>query len=100
VLFKELESDLGLGDYQVLNHRGIVHHLHVCGLVHLMLTHHGMDAVGAQARKVNIEIAMPSLSRRLETLRADLKRDQLERMFRHENNQRLRRKIQKYLLAA
>ena len=100
VLFKELEGDLGLGDYQVLTHRGIVHHLHLCGLVHIMLTHHGMDAVGAQARKANTEVALPSLSRRLDDLRAAIKRDQLERMFRHEKNHRLRRKIQKYLLAA
>jgi SRSO17 transposase len=100
VLFKELEGDLGLGDYQVLTHRGIVHHLHVCGLVHLMLTHHGMDAVGAQARKAKTEVALPSLSRRLETLRAALKRDQLERILRHEHDPQLRRKIETYLLAA
>jgi SRSO17 transposase len=100
VLFKELEGDLGLGDYQVLTHRGIVHHLHVCGLVHLMLTHHGMDAVGAKARKANLEVALPSLSCRLETLRAAIKQDQLERIVRHEKNQRLRRRIETYLLAA
>ncbi len=100
VLFKELEGDLGLGDYQVLTHRGIVHHLHVCGLVHLMLTHHGMDAVGAQARKANTEIALPSLNRRLESLRADVRRDQLERILRYEDNHCLRRKLENYMLAA
>lgn len=100
VLFKELEGDLGLGDYQVLTHRGIVHHLHVCGLVHLMLTHHGMNAVGAQARKANIEVALPPLRCRLDDLRAAIRRDQVERMLRHEDNHRLRRKIENYLLAA
>lgn len=100
VLFKELEGDLGLGDYQVLSHRGIVHHLHVCGLVHLMLTHHGMDAVGAQARKANAEVAWPPLNARLETFRTALKRDQLERILRHEKNPNLRRELKTYLLAA
>lgn len=100
VLFKELEGDLGLGDYQVLSHRGIVHHLHVCGRVHRMLTHPGMDAVGAQARKANTEVALPSLSHRLAALRAALRHDQLERLLRHENDHRLRRKLENYLLAA
>jgi hypothetical protein len=100
VLFKELEGDLGLGDYQVLTHLGIVHHLHLCGLVHVLLTHHSMDAVGAQARKANVEVILPTLSQRLETLRAALKRDQLERMLHHERNPKLRRKVRRYLLAA
>lgn len=100
VLFKELEGDLGLGDYQVLSHQGIVHHLHVCGLVHLLLTHHGMEAVGAKARKANTEVTLPSLRTRLDGLRAAIRRDQIERMLRHEDNHNLRRKIQNYLLAA
>lgn len=99
-LFKELKGDLGLGDYQVLSRRGIVHHLHVCGLVHLLPTHHGLDAVGAQARKANGEAALPPLSRRLETLRTALMQDQPERILHHENNPRLRRKFESYLLAA
>jgi len=100
VLFKELEGDLGLGDYQVLSHLGVVHHLHLCGLVHLLLTHHGMDAVGAQARKANTEVALPSLHQRLEDLRAAIRRDQFERMLHHEENTKLRRKLKTYLLAA
>lgn len=39
VLFKELHQDLGLGDYQMLAKDGIVHHLHICCLAHLLLTH-------------------------------------------------------------
>lgn len=100
VLFKELEGDLGLGDYQVLAHRGIVHHLHLCGLVHIMLTHHGMDAVGAQARKANTDVALPSLNQRLEVLRAAIRRDQIERIMKHECQPRLRKKLKTLLLAA
>jgi hypothetical protein len=100
VLFKELEGDLGLGDYQVLAHRGIVHHLHLCGLVHVMLTHHGMEAVGAQARKANTEVVLPSLSCRLETLRADIRRDQLARILKRDRHAKLPRRIKTLLLAA
>lgn len=100
VLFKELEGDLGLGDYQVLAHRGIVHHLHLCGLVHVMLTHHGMDAVGAQARKANTEVTLPSLSQRLEALRTAIRQDHIERMMRHAPDPKLRKKLETLLRAA
>lgn len=100
VLFKELECDLGLSHYQVQSRLGIVHHLHLCGLVHLMLTHHGMEAVGAQARKANTDVTLPSLRTRLESLRAEIKRDQFERIIRHGNGARLRRKLETYLMAA
>jgi hypothetical protein len=100
VMFKELECDLGLGDYSMLSHKGIVHHLHLCGLVHLLLTHHGMDAVGAKARKANTDVTLPSLRTRLETLRNEIKRDQLERMLGHDDHKRLRKKLRPYLMAA
>lgn len=100
VMFKELECDLGLGDYSMLSHKGIVHHLHLCGLVHLLLTHHGMEAVGAKARKANIDVTLPTLRNRLESLRNEIKRDQLERMLGHERNKPLRKKLRTYLLAA
>lgn len=100
VLFKELECDLGLGDYSMLSHKGIVHHLHLCGLVHLLLTHHGMDAVGAKARKANTDVTLPSLRTRLESLRTEIKRDQFERIIQHEKDNQLRRKLKTYLQAA
>ena len=100
VLFKELERELGLSDYQVLTHLGIVHHLHLCGLAHLMLTHHGMEAVGAQARKANTDVALPPLRTRFESFRAAVKCDQLRRMLSHEKNKTLCRKVKEFLMAA
>src|SRR5687768_770586 len=70
VLFKELAQDLGLGDYQMLAEDGIVHHLHVCGLAHLLLTHRSLEALGAQARKPNKQVTLPPMSSRLAELRA------------------------------
>src|SRR5262249_52389681 len=79
VLFKELRGSLGLGDYQVLPERGIRNHLHLCGLAHLLLTHHSLSAVGAQAKKEPKEVPLPPLSQRREALRDAVRREQIER---------------------
>jgi hypothetical protein len=99
-LFKELRSELGLGEYQVLSQRGILHHLHLCGLVHLLLTHHGMEAAGAQARKAQQRIVLPSLHSRLEALRHSIRCHEIRRILRHEPNTRRRKKLEQRLLAA
>jgi SRSO17 transposase len=99
-LFKELRSDLGLGEYQVLSREGILHHLHLCGLAHLLLTHHSLEAVAAQARKAHETIPLPSLNRRLESLRRALLTYQLTRILRHEKNRNRRKKLEQLLLAA
>jgi SRSO17 transposase len=100
ILFKELRNDLGLGEYQVLDEHAIVRHLHLCALAHLMLTHHAMEGAGAQARKAHTEVLLPPMSRRLEDLRLEIRRDQLRRLFRGTKNRRLRMKIEPYLMAA
>lgn len=97
VLFKELKGTLGLGAYQVLNERGIRHHLHLCGLAHLVLTHHSLKAVGAQARKAKKELSLPALPQRLEALRDDMRRDRVHRLVHKTRSKHLRRKLQTYL---
>ena len=101
VLFKELEVDLGLGDYQVLSEDGILKHLRLCCLAHLMLTHHALDGVGAQARKTNKPVRLPTMSQRLENLRGDVRREQIRRLFRQGgSHERVRQKVERYLRAA
>ena len=101
VLFKELEVDLGLGDYQMLSEEGILKHLHLCCLSHLALTHHSLEAVGAQARKANQEVRLPTMNQRLENLRSDLRREQIQRLFRQGGSHELvRQKVEQYLRAA
>jgi hypothetical protein len=70
VLFKELAQDVGLDDYQMLRTDGIVRHLHVCCLAHLLLTHQSIEGLGAQARKANKQVEMPPMSQRLAEPRA------------------------------
>jgi hypothetical protein len=100
VLFKELRSDLGLGDYQVLARAAIQKHLHLCGLAHLVLTHHGMDAVGAQARKANTTPALPRFRERLDDFRRAVRNEHLRRIIKGERHAKLRRKLDRYLRAA
>jgi len=113
VMFKELRSDLGLGDYQMLDERAIVRHVHLCGdpnrhpvrlgtpaLAHLLLTRHAMEGVGAQARKANQEVALPPMSIRRESLRTAIRRDQIRRLVGGRRHRTLRRKLEPYLLAA
>ena len=100
VLFKELVQDLGLGDYQMLTEDGIVHHLHVCCLAHLLLTHQSLKGLGEKARTVTKQVEIPPMSRRLACLRDRLARDQICRIVGGSQHARLRRKLCDYLLAA
>ena len=100
LMFKELQSHLGLGDYQVISQPAITRHLHLCALAHLLLTHHGMEAVGAQARKANTDVALPPMSQRLESLRTEIRREQIARLFKGERHGRLRARLMPYLMAA
>ncbi len=100
VLFKDLRGHLGLDDDQVLSKDAIQRHLHLCGLAHLLLTHHGMGAVGAQARKANVEVHLPTMSQRLSALRDDVQRDQLRKLLGRTGHRRLRAKLREYLKAA
>ena len=81
VLFKELESDLGLGDYQMLTATAIVHHVHLCCLAHLLLTHRSIDALGEKAMEPHQEVTLEPASKRIESLRRDVRNDQIRRFF-------------------
>ena len=80
--------------------RTLLRYLHLCGLVHLLLTHHSLEAVGAQARKANHEVQLPHMSQRLEALRHLINQDHIRRLPAHEPNTRLRKNLERYLLAA
>jgi SRSO17 transposase len=100
VLFKELHQDLGLGDYQMLHRDGILAHLHLCCLAHLLLTHRCLDALGAQATQVNQQVNMPPMNQRLAALRAQIARDQIRRLVPGAKHEKLRTTICDRLLAA
>ena len=100
VLFKELRQDLGLGDYQMIAEEGVLKHLHVCCLAHLMLTHQSLTGLGAKARKPNEQVTLPPMSQRLQTLRTRIAKDRIERLVRGPHHEKLRQEICDCLIAA
>lgn len=100
VLFKELKEQLGLGDYQVISQEAILKHLHLVCLAHLLLTHHAMEGVGAKARMAKTVVPLPTMKHRLETLRREIKTEQIQRFFRRKTHAKMFQKLKTYLLAA
>jgi SRSO17 transposase len=100
VLFKELAQDLGLGDYQMLQTDGIVNHLHVCCLAHLLLTHHSVQDIGAKASKPNEQVQLPTMSQRLASLRQRTTKHEICRIVKGPQHARLRSKLLEHLLPA
>lgn len=99
VLFKELKGSFGLGSYQMLARSGIVRHLHLAALAHLTLTRHSLTAVGAQAQQPHTDVLLPKFQTRLATLRADILRQQTERIVERIKHAKLRQRLRKILLA-
>lgn len=100
VMFKQLRSDLGLGNYQMLDEQAIVRHLHLCALAHLLLTLHALDCMDAQARTPHQEVTLEPMSRRRQSLRTAIRRDQIRRLVPGHKHRALRKKLEPYLLAA
>lgn len=97
VLFKELKSSLGLGDYQVLSRNAIERHLHLCGMAHQMLTHHSLTAQGAKAKLEKTEVSLPTMSERLDQLRAKIRTQQAKVMLGKIKNRNARSKFREFL---
>lgn len=101
VLFKELRQDLGLADYQMLSEDGIVHHLHICCLAHLLLTHQSMEGLGAKAiRKAHQQVKLPPMNERLNQLRAHITREQIKHLCKGERDAPMRAKLYQLLQVA
>ena len=64
VLFKELRNSLGFCDYQVLSRNAIERHLHLCCMVHLMLTHQSPQGRRCTSQRENDkEVTLPPFER-------------------------------------
>jgi hypothetical protein len=99
VLFKELKGTFGLGEYQVQTRQGIERHLYLCGLAHLTLTHHSLNAVGAKAKHANKDVPLPRFQERLDALRREIRTDNVSRFVQRIRHAKIRRRVREHLLA-
>ena len=95
--FKELRNTLGLCDYQVLRRHAIERHLHLSGMAHLLLTHHGLQAAGAQAKQKDKDVSLPPMNERLENLRKSIRHDQTNALLKRIKNRQARATIREFL---
>jgi len=99
VLFKESKQYLGLGDYQVLRYRGIERYLCLVLIAHLLLTHLGAAAQGAQAEpKATTPLDLPSVPQLQTVLRSKLWDDNINSMEQGPRNRRVGQKLKQLIL--
>lgn len=98
VLFKELRTSLGLGEYQVLRRTAIERHLHLSCAAHQTLTHQALKDEGAQATQKDKEVVLPALGDRIQSFRQRVNRDRTDRMLNQIKDKKLKQKVRYYLL--
>jgi DDE superfamily endonuclease len=69
LLFKMSKQHLGLGDYQLLEYRGVVRYLHLVLIAYLLLTHLALPADAKASASRDAPLRLPSIPQLQETLR-------------------------------
>jgi SRSO17 transposase len=72
LLFKMSKQYLGLGDYQMLEYRGVVRYLHLVLIAYLLLTHLALVADAKACAKRLTLLRLPSILQLQQTLRSQL----------------------------
>jgi hypothetical protein len=72
LLFKMSKQYLGLGDYQLLEYRGVVRYLHLVLIAYLLLTHLALTADAKACAERLKPLRLPSVLKLQETLRSQL----------------------------
>jgi len=98
VLFKESKQYLGLGDYQIMRFRGIERYLSLVLIAHLLLTHLGGIAYGAQALEKNKPLDLPSVPQLQQLLREKLWDDTINSMEQGTRNRTIGKKLKQVIL--
>lgn len=98
VLFKESKQYLGLGDYQVLRYRGIERYLCLVLIAHLLLTHLGVTACGAQAEPDQTKpLDLPSVPQLQSLLRSKLWDDTIDSLEKGTRHRRVGKKLKELI---
>ena len=72
LLFKMSKQYLGLGDYQLLEYRGVVRYLHLVMIAYLLLTHRALEADAKACAKRLTPLRLPSIQQLQNILRGQL----------------------------
>jgi SRSO17 transposase len=97
VLFKNSKQYLGLGDYQLLEYRGVVRYLHLVMIAHLLLTHRALTADAKACAKRLKPLRIPGTQQLQETLREDLWDDVMSQLSKSKQTRAAARKIKKLI---
>jgi hypothetical protein len=80
LFYKMSKQYLGLGDYQMLEYRGVVRYLHLVLIAYLLLTHLAL-AANAQACAERLKpLRLPSILQLQQTLRSQLWDDVIQHL--------------------
>jgi SRSO17 transposase len=72
LVFKMSKQYLGLGDYQLLEYRGVARYLHLVMIAYLLLTHQALAADAKACAKRLTPLRLPSIQQLQTTLRGQL----------------------------
>jgi len=72
LVFKMSKQYLGLGDYQMLEYRGVARYLHLVMIAYLLLTHRALEADAKACAKRLTPLPLPSIQQLQVTLRGQL----------------------------
>lgn len=97
LLFKMSKQYLGLGDYQMLEYRGVVRYLHLVLIAHLLLTHRALAADAKACAKRRTPLRLPSIQQLQATLRGELWNDLFTHLERGEKTHATARKIKELM---
>ena len=97
VLFKELRTSLSLTDYQVMSRIAIERHLHLSCMAHQTLTHQAILAEGAQAKRENKDVTLPTMQQQIDDFRHQANRDRVNRLESRIKNKKTKAAVRRYL---
>lgn len=97
VLFKELRTSLGLGEYQVLSRTAIERYLHLSCMAHQTLTHQAIMEEGAKAKQENKDVTLPPVNQQIDRFRHCVNHDRTERIIRRIRDKKIKAALRHYL---
>lgn len=97
LVFKMSKQYLGLGDYQMLEYRGVARYLHLVMIAYLLLTHRALEADAKACAKRLTPLRLPSIQQLQTTLRGQLWNDLISQLEKGSTTRTAARKIKELI---